>query len=155
MNIFDEIEQACLEVLQEKWDRNLIFCWKKYPYQKMDAIVKHFMAEFKVDTKTLDKLKRIPFTRIQDTTRISRFIPAYLPVLNTHLWNGNKTDDELVAICSHLHLLKYPCDATKDVKDKRELKQSKTVYEHALTEKFKRSENRAKYGRRNWEAAKP
>lgn len=155
MNFLDELLGAKTEFLQDEWDKWLLDNWKARPSMRMKQACRWFCDNHKLTFEELNKLKRTPRHISHSSCSLSRYIAAYLPTLNTHLWNGNKTPEELLVICQHQNLLMKPADAHK-VKDEARAR-TKNYQQKALDtlRKIGHLDNNAAHGRRNWRAAKP
>jgi hypothetical protein len=151
MSDLDFLKELESEYLQEKWDRFLIECWKTKPNIYVANLVKIFCAKEKVSLIKVLPLKRVPKHKKQEFNTVTRYIAAYMPLLNTHLWNNNKTEDELVSICSKITLLDWPCDSI--AKDK-EIRKASRDYKKNVTEYLGAKDFYRKSNRSNWEAAK-
>lgn len=154
MNILDELLEAKGEFLQDLWDQHIIDCWKTKSHWNMGRVIRVFMLENKIKEKDFYQLKRIPrFDRHYKCT-ITRYISAYLPLLNTHLWNNNKTEDELIKICSRMNIMNYPSDQNKVQKESHDLSRSKNQYRRAIAERDSYDIFKEKANRSNWGAVK-
>ena len=152
MNFLDEFKEARRDFLQESWDKYLVEGWRNYPNANMAKTMGSFKVKYKITDEEALTLKRMPKTKFQFTTSVSRFIAAYLPKLNTHLWNDNKSFDELVEICGLHDSLKYPVDSyDKEVRQLRydQIKYRKSMVERALDSVVYNDQKRS-----NWSVAK-
>lgn len=154
MNLLDEILDARKEFIQEEWDKTLIRLWKTRSNYTMAYAMAKFISEYNLNPEEFFKLHRIPRAQFQQRVRITRFVAAYLPVLSTHLWNNNKTDEELLKICIKLQTMFLPSDNTKSVAEKYELRQSQKKFEASEIERRQFFKKKDKKKRTNWEAAK-
>lgn len=127
MNLLEELLGAKDEFLQDEWDRGLIHLWRTYPSLKMYRVATHFMAKYRLNADQMFSLKRTPKPWEQKIT-VSRFIAAYLPRLNAHLWNNNKTEEELFSICKKEIKLHRPADDRQYIEEHTELARSKKDY---------------------------
>jgi hypothetical protein len=154
MTLLDELLEAKTEFLQEEWDKYLIYTWKNKPYWSIVYTKFKFLEANKVREDDFYKLKRVPkFTR-HHRCRVTRYIAAYLPTLSTHLWNGNKTDEELLKICSKCNLLNLPVDTAKISKESEQLSRTKDLFKKAMLERKGYDDMKEKTNRSNWGAAK-
>jgi hypothetical protein len=154
MNLLDELLNAKTEFLQEEWDKFMIQAWKTKPNWTMAYMRYKFIEENKIDKLNFSELKRTPKFLRHYRCRITRYIAAYLPTLSTCLWNGNKTDEELLQICSKSRLLNIPVDNTQVIRESTELIRAKGRYEKAILERDGFDTNKEKTNRSNWGAAK-
>lgn len=152
MNFLDEFKEARRDFLQESWDKYLVDGWRNYPNSSMAKTMGSFKVKYKITDEEALSLKRMPKTKFQFTTSVSRFIAAYLPQLNTHLWNNNKSFDELVKICGLHDSLKYPMDSYD--REVKQLKYDKIKYRKSLIERALDSEVYNNQKRSNWGVAK-
>ena len=151
MNLLDEIQEARQEFLQEAWDRCLVETWKEKPSIKMGVLCYQFGLKYKLKDGEIFSLKRVPKYKHQINNAITRFIAAYLPTLSTCLWNGNKTFDELVLLCSKSTMLLRPADANKVAKESNERfvtrrKYNKHETENMLSDLLFDSQKRSNWG---------
>jgi hypothetical protein len=155
MSLLDDLLDAKTEFLQDEWDKWILNNWKNRPNMKMGQASGWFCDNHKLALEDFNKLKRTPNHIAHINCSVSRYIAAYLPTLNTHLWNGNKTPEELLSICQHQKLLSKPADGHKI---KEEAKARISNYRDkalATLEKMGRLQSNDAHGRRNWRAAKP
>ena len=155
MNLLEEIQDARNEFLQEAWDRHLIESWMKFGDANIGKSIGSFKKKYNLNDDQVFSLKRTPKTKIQFTTSATRFIAAYLPVLNTHLWNGEKDIDRLAKICAKYDSLKYPADDRKVQSDTKELRRSKIKYEKSMMERKIDHVVYEEQKRSNWGVSKP
>lgn len=154
MSFLDEIQDAKKEFLQEEWDKLIIDSWKNNPNSILLFMINDFMRKYNLGAQEFFKLKRVPRYTYQQRVRITRFIAAYLPLLSTHLWNGNKNTEELLKICTKLSTMWDPSDAQKGRKEYNELKAAEKKYEKGMMEKKAVKEYHQNSNRSNWGAAK-
>ena len=155
MNLLEEIQEARDEFLQEAWDRHLIESWMKYGNANIGKSIGSFKKKYNLNNAQVLSLKRTPKTKIQFTTSATRYIAAYLPVLSTHLWNGEKDLDRLAKICALYDSLKYPADAKKVQADKSELRRTGLKYQTSMLQKKFDTAFYDQQNRSNWEVSKP
>jgi hypothetical protein len=151
VNLLDEIQEARQEFLQDAWDRCLVETWKEKPSIKMGVLCYQFGTKYKLKDGEIFSLKRVPKFKHQINNAITRFIAAYLPTLSTCLWNGNKTFDELVLICSKSPMLINPADAKKVAAESNERfvtrrKYNKHETENMLSDLLFDSQKRSNWG---------
>lgn len=105
MGLLDEImQEAKDDVLQEEWDKTLLSAFKGTTYITTGFVVGKFMKDNKISIDKFHTLKRVPHYSRHYKTRIPRFIAAYLPDLNSKLYDSNMSDDELVAWMNKVNL---------------------------------------------------
>jgi len=154
VNLLDEIQDARQEFLQDAWDRCLVETWKESPNTRMGTLCYQFAAKYKLKDGEIFSLKRVPKFKRQINAAITRFIAAYLPTLSACLWNGNKTFDDLVLICSKSPMLIYPADAKKVVAESNDRITTRRKYfkheiEHIMSDLLFDAQKRS-----NWDVAK-
>lgn len=154
MNLLDEIQEARQEFLQDAWDRCLVETWKESPNTRMGTLCYQFGAKYKLKDGEIFSLKRVPKLKRQINNYITRFIAAYLPTLSTCLWNGNKTFDELVLICSKSTMLLRPADANKVAAESNNRATTRKKYNKHETEHMMSKLLFDAYKRSNWDVAK-
>lgn len=154
MNILDEVQDAKKEFLQEEWDKLLLDLWRNHPNMVMGRAITSFMKQYHLGSKEFFALRRVPRSVYQQRTRITRYIAAYLPLLNTHLWNNVKTTQELLKICLSLSTMWNPADIAKVDKESKEKSDSRKQYRKGLMEKYAAKDHYSKSSRSNWDAAK-
>lgn len=154
MNILDELQEAKNEFIQEEWDKTLINLWKTRPNDVMGYVIAKFIEDYKITPNDFFKLNRIPKSTRQQRTRITRFIAAYLPVLSTHLWNNNKTQDELLKICINIRTMWNPSDSFKAAAEFQEKRKQENEYRKAQMENHEYLNYKERINRSNWGAAK-
>ena len=95
MDILEEMRKANTEYLQDAWDKWLINGWRN-----SNAItrfsVEAFTKHYKMSYTDFYNLRRVPLNNLQQKTRLSRFIAAFLPKLNTLLWSDRLTDEQIL-----------------------------------------------------------
>lgn len=124
MDIAEELKQAHIEYLQDEWDKWLVRGWRINNVMTGYSM-KAFMKKFNVDYDTLYSLKRTPRTRTQQHTRLSRYVAAYLPLLNTMLWGDVLTDEQIVAAIKNIDTMMNPSDNHKCRKESQERNKAK------------------------------
>lgn len=154
MNLLDEIQEARQEFLQEAWDRTLVKEWKERPNMRMGMLCYQFESKYKLKEKEIFSLKRVPKFKFQARNAVTRFIAAYLPTLNTCLWNGNKTFDELVLICSKSNMLLRHADKDKVSEESNERAITRRKYNQHETENLFSNILFDAQKRSNWGVAK-
>ena len=154
MNLLEEIQEARQEFLQDAWDRCLVETWKENPNMRMGALCYQFGLKYKLKDGEMFSLKRVPKFKRQINNYITRFIAAYLPTLSTCLWNGNKTFDELVLICSKSTMLLRPADGDKVVAESNDRATTRRKYNKHETENMMSELLFDAHKRSNWGVAK-
>ena len=154
MNLLDEIQEARQEFLQEAWDRTLVKEWKERPSMRMGMLCYQFGLKYKLKENEIFSLKRVPKYKHQSRNSVTRFIAAYFPTLNTCLWNGNKTFDELVLICSKSVMPLRPADTDKVVEESNDRAKTRRKYNQHETENLFSDMLFDAQKRSNWDVAK-
>lgn len=134
MNLLDEIQEARQEFLQEAWDKAIVEAWKERPNINMGKLCYSFSLKYKLKEDEIFSIKRTPRFRSQFRNSITRYVAAYLPTLNTCLWNGNKTFDELVLICSKSVMSERPADTDKVIEESNDRAKTRRKYNQHETE---------------------
>jgi len=94
MNIQDELKREYDEYLQERWDTALVEAFfSNLAYVKIGVLCAKFIDDNKIAPEKLWGLKRTPKGSKHNSVSVRRFIAAYLPVLNTHLWDGKRSKE--------------------------------------------------------------
>lgn len=153
-DIAKEIEKAHNDYLQDQWDRWLIEGWTKYKSVGMPKTINIFCFKHGITDEKFFSLKRTPKKGMHLKCSLTRYIAAYLPLLNTMLWNGVKTENEMAKIIKAIDTDPWPSDSSKVTKEDYEFKKSA---KEAMAEKVSSElvrEQRASNGRRNWNACK-
>ena len=139
----DLFAEAHDEVLQELWDRKLIQLWRAPRHMYVNLNVRIFVKDNNITYEKFYTLKRTPRYSRQQWATVARFIAAYLPKLSDKLWDGNMTEDELVAWVGKSKLdtmLKMSDDdkTAKETRDKRhvKLRYRKTMIEGKLDDRW-------------------
>lgn len=119
MDILEEMRKANTEYLQDAWDKWMINGWRNgnaITRFSVEAFTKHY----KMSYTDFYNLRRVPLNTMQQKTRLSRFIAAFLPKLNTLLWSDNLTDEQILRAMKRYDTQKNPSDARKVNQEGRE-----------------------------------
>ena len=154
MGLREELQQAAQDYLQDQWDEFLLVRWRKYGYQHMNNSVRVFMGIHKLTSEQFNALQRIPVYDRHRNCSLSRYIAAYLPCLSTMLWDGNKTDEAMLAAMKGMRVLAVPVDKHKSSRERREISSSIKAARAENTVHFLVKDQRAMNSRSNWGVCK-
>jgi hypothetical protein len=101
---------------------------------RMGVLCYQFGLKYKLKDAEIFSLKRVPKYKHQSRNSVTRYVAAYFPTLNTCLWNGNKTFDELVLICSKSVMPSCPADTAKVVEESNDRAKTRRRYSQHETE---------------------
>ena len=119
MDIIEELRKANTEYLQDAWDKWLVNGWRESNAITRFA-VEGFVKHYKMTYEDFYKLRRVPAYGKQQNTRLSRFVAAYLPRLNTLLWSDNLTDEQILKGMKKFDTQLKPADERKVKKEAAE-----------------------------------
>ena len=123
--IEDDLKQIKIELMQDEWDKGLVYLWKNHSNFYTGTTLRKFLTNNNVKIDFLKNLKRVPRFKFHNKTTISRYIAAYLPKLSDALWS-NKSEDYIFKIIKKIDTLDKPIDFKKGSKENREfIKSSK------------------------------
>ena len=125
------------DMLQKAWDAYLVGCWYKKPNKKMQWCATDFVKEHKIPYEKFYDLKRIPRFEWHRSVRVTRFVAAHLPKLNTALWGGKLSDEELLSrlFKSDIDTMDKAADKHKYQSEKNEIAYAQKKWQAALKEK--------------------
>lgn len=112
IDIAEEMKAAHKQYLQDEWDRWLITGWKNGNVIMWNC-VKGFIAKYNITFDQLNELERTPKYKRHSVCMLTRYIAAYLPTLNTMLWNGTASDELMLHAMKGMKALTNPFDAGK------------------------------------------
>lgn len=147
-------EDAYTDYLQNEWDNWLIDGWQKYNSINMQKSKNYFCYKYNINDDRFVKLKRIPkFTRHYRCC-LTRYIAAYLPKINTMLWNGTASKETILKVMKKIDTSPIPSDASKVSKEnyERTIAKKEAMAESVSHQLVK--EQRESNGRNNWKVCK-
>ena len=154
IDVAKEMQEAYDSYLQDEWDRWLVEAWMKYNSVYMPKSVNIFCYKHGISSEKFFSLKRTPKIGHHLKCAVTRYVAAYLPLLNTMLWDGKKSVDEIVKIMKVIDTQMNPSDSKKVIQEHYEF--TKTAKE-AMAENYARSlvrDQREANGRSNWKVCK-
>lgn len=149
MDIIEELRKANTEYLQDAWDKWLVNGWRT-----SNAITRYaveaFVKKHGMKYEDFYNLRRVPLHGFQQKTRLSRFIAAYIPRLNTLLWADGLTDDQIISAMKKFDTQNNPADQEKVKRETAE--RSKAIseaYAETVSHRLVR-EQRESTAKSNW-----
>lgn len=123
MDIIDELKNLKIELLQDEWDKRLIYAWKHTAHFIIGIELAKFCTLNNIERDfAINNIKRTPLPYIHSNLTVSRFIAGYMPKLNEALFNKNNSEPSILKFMKSIKPLNVAVDKKKVSAERKAVK---------------------------------
>lgn len=154
LDLIEELKLAEQQLLQDEWDKFLLFSWRERKNANMSTLIFMFAQRSRVSTRTVWGLKRVPLEDYQANSTVTRFVAGYLPQLSNLLWDSALPEGVLLARMKKMAVSRNAVDKNKRARERYEVKKSVKAAAGADLAWRLRADQRFSTSRSNWVVCK-